>query len=407
MPRLPFLCVLLTIWGTFLATGVLIPLLPLYITDGLGAGESALGLTVLVYAVAGVLARPFAGTYLRTRDPWRLLEASAVVGFLVMLVTPLVKHMAWMYATRAIEGFTLGTIYLAGTTAVVRMTPVERQGRALSMLSVPLFLGIALGPILGDQLIRNWGYWWTWMGAAGLLALAIPAAIAGSVAARRGEPPAPGKERAVPPLTRTDVWNTLAHPAALVPAGVVVLLVVGWATFQVYVPLYGPTLGMGATGTVFLVQSLVVLAIRVLGADLFDRLPLVELALAGAVASALGLLVAWLWVAKPAIYVTAMLLGVAVGLTYTTLLRVALAGVDTTEQGAVIGAYSVAYDLGTGLGTAAVSMVVAATGSYRVVFLIGVICAVASIVLLVTRLWSRRRAYWPVIPPREPALSPG
>jgi MFS family permease len=407
MPRLPFLCVLLTMGGTFLATGVLIPLLPLYITDGLGAGESALGLTVLVYAVAGVLARPFAGTYLRVRDPWRLLEASAGAGFLVMLVTPLVKHMAWMYVTRAIEGFALGMIYLAGTTAVVSMTPVGRQGRGLSLLSVPLFLGIALGPILGDQLIRHWGYWWTWIGAAGLLALAVPAALVGSVASRRSKLPPPGKGSAVPPLTRTDVWNTLAHPAALVPAGVIVLLVVGWATFQVYVPLYGPTLGMAATGTVFLVHSLVVLAIRVLGADLFDRLPLVELALAGAVASALGLLVAWLWVAKPAIYVTAMLLGVAVGLTYTTLLRVALAGVDRAEQGAVIGAYSVAYDLGTGLGTAAVSMVVAATGNYRVVFLIGAICAAASVVLLVTRLWRRRRRYWPVIPPREPALSPG
>jgi predicted MFS family arabinose efflux permease len=407
MPRSAFGCILIVMWGTFLSAGVLIPLLPLYITDALGAGAGALGLTVLLYSAAGVMARPIAGTYLATRDPWRLLQVSAVVGVVVLMATPLVPEMAWVYALRTIEGLALSMIYLAGTTAVVRMTPAAHQGRALSYVSVPLFLGIALGPALGDLMIASWGYNWTWIGAGAVLAVATPAAFIGASYSKRQGLTQRGGEHAQVPMTRTDLWRTLAHPAALVPAGVIVLLVVGWATFQLYIPLYGPTIGLSATGTVFLVQSVVVLLIRIGGANLFDRMPLIELALVGAICSLVGLAIAWLWVAKAAVYLSAMLLGVAVGLSYTTLLRVALVGVSRAEQGSVIGAYSVAYDLGAGLGTAAVSVLVAYTSSYRLVFLCGAVCAVASIALVLTRLWSRRRDFWPPITPSESVASPG
>lgn len=406
MPRYAFACTLIVMWGVFLSSGVLVPLLPLYITDSIGAGEESLGLTVLLYAVAGVMARPIAGWYLRSREPWPLLQVSAIVGVVVLFATPLISTMAWMYLLRTIEGLALGTIYLAGNVAVVRMTPVGRQGRALSLLSVPLFLGVALGPVVGDFMIEQWGYDWAWIGSGAILALATPAVFLGAAHARRLVPVQHDANIDPLPMTRTALWQTLAHPAAVIPASVIVLLVVGWSTFQVYLPLYGPTIGLSATGTVFLAHSLVVLTIRVGGANLFDRMPLIELALIGATASVAGLSIAWLWAAKPAVYLAAMLLGVAVGLTYTTLLRVALAGVGRTEHGSVIGTYSVAYDLGTGLGTVAVSILIAGSDSYRIVFLSGAICALVSIGLILTRLWTRRRSYWPPIPCSGPVASP-
>lgn len=388
MARLPFAGVLGAMWCAFLSVGVLIPLLPHYVTGELGLSNDYVGVTVLLYTVAGVLARPVAGAYLRTGSPWLMMLVSATVGALALALTPVWPTLAWMWSCRLVDGLAVGCFYQAAATSTVQQTRPERRGSALAYFSVPLFLGVAIGPMLGDALMPRVGEAWTWFAAGVLLALAVPCSVVGLLASRaarvRVDP------TTVPRMTRADLWRTVAHPAAMVPALVLVLVVSGWSAFQAFVPLYGPTLGMATTGSVFLLYSAVVLVIRVGGARQFDRLPLVELVVLGAVANTVGLVVVWLWQARPALFVGAGLMGVAIGVVYTTLLRIALHGVPRHEEGAVVGAYSLAYDLGAGLGAAGLGFVGSRAGSYPAIFAGGAVCGAVALLIVLVRLWPRR-----------------
>lgn len=400
MARLPFVGVLGGMWCVFLSVGVLVPLIPQYVTGPLGMTRDNVGVTILLYAVAGVLSRPVAGSYLRNGSPWRMMLVSAVAGAVALAATPLVVDPFWMWWWRLVDGFAIGCFYTAAATCTVQAADPDRRGSALAYFSVPLFLGVALGPMLGDALIPRAGQGWTWVASGMLLALAVPFSVLGAVSSRGSGRPRPADvEELVPRLSKADLWRTIAHPAAMVPAAVLVLVVAGWSAYQAFVPLYGPTLGMATTGPLFFVYSVVVLVIRIGGARLFDRLPLVELVLLGTAANTVGLVVVWLWRAVPALFVGAALMGLAIGVGYTTLLRIALHGVPKHEEGAVIGAYSLAYDLGAGLGAAGLGFVGAWFGSYSSIFAGGAVCGAVSLVLATVRLWPVRAQHRTVRPP--------
>ncbi|HZW43886.1 MAG TPA: MFS transporter [Dermatophilaceae bacterium] len=403
MTKTRFICVLAGMWWVFLSVGILIPLLPLYVNRTLVADSSVVGVTVLIYAVAGVLARPLAAAYLRRHEPWTFMLAMALAGAFALAATPIVHEVGWMYWLRFVGGFTVGAFYTAAATGLVRDTPPQRLGSALSYFSVPLFLGVAIGPVVGDWLTSAVGHDWSWVASGLCMLMAVPFCLVGGRQPRRatpvgdvvvsGTPFGTPFGTHVPAMTRSEIWRTVAHPAAGVPAVVLALIVAGWASFQAYVPLYGPALGLPATGTVFLTYSAVVIVIRVGGARLFDRLPLVEIVLWGAVANVIGLVTVWLWADVAALYVAAVLMAVAIGLSYTTLLRIALARVPAHEEGAVVGAYSVSYDIGAGLGAAGMGVLVTWTASYSTAFLGGAASGAVSILLILQHLWPKRATY--------------
>lgn len=368
-------------WWVFCSVGVLIPLQPRYVRQELAASDSVVGLTFLVFAVAGVVARPAAGVYLRSRDPWPLMAASCGGAAAALALTPAVQRLWWLLLLRFVEGVAVGLFYTAAATSVVQSTPPTRRGRALSYFSVPLFLGTAVGPMIGDWLIAELGLARPWVVAGALLGLALPFCLR--------------RSRVVgsPPLRRGELLRTLAHPSAAWPALIMALMVSGWASFQAYVPLYGPQLNLHATGTLFLAYSGVVLIIRVGGARLFDLLPPVELVLVGAGANVVGLLVAWLWRDALALYLAACLMAVAIGTGYTTLMRVALTGVPAHEEGAVVGAYSVAYDIGAGAGPAVMGALVAWAGSYASAFAGGALAGAVAFGVALRHLWPLRHRY--------------
>jgi predicted MFS family arabinose efflux permease len=387
---------IVAMWWVYASVGVLVPLLPQYVTDRYGGGATAIGVTVLVYGVASVAGRPVAGLYLRTGEPWRLMTLSAVVGVVALVLTPLAPNLGAMLALRFVDGAAVGAFYTAAATSVVHQTPHGQRARVLSYFSVPLFLGVAIGPVVGDALIAGIGQDGTWLVSGAIMFAAAPGCVLQARrvarAGRRAEPVSPAPPAPREPLLRA-LLGPLVQPSAVWPAVVLALSIVGYAGFQALVPVYGPEIGLPATGTVFFLYSFLTLVIRIAGAAWFDRLPLVEVVLVGCLANVAGLVVAWLWAAPAALYVSAALMAVAIALQYVLLMKLALTGMPREREGSVVAAYSISYDVGAGLGAAALGLVVSATGSYRSAFLAGAVCAVLGALVLVGRFWRRRHRY--------------
>jgi MFS family permease len=408
MPRALFLRVVVATWWVYASVGLLIPLLPQYIAGRYGGGGIAVGVTVLVYGVASVVVRPAAGHYLRRHDPWRLMVLSVVIGVAALVATPLAGSLGEMLLLRFVDGAAVGAFYTASATAVVAATPHDQRGRVLSYFSVPLFLGVASGPVAGDWLIAHVGDDSTWVAAGITMTLALltctrrrsdrdgPSEVLVSSAQ---EAPHANLELTPPPVSgagpprRRSIASAVLHPAALWPGAVFGLSIMGYAGFQAFVPLYGPTIGLPVTGTVFLVYSVTILALRVGGAHVIDVLPPIELVLAGCVANVAGLVLVWAWPGVPALYGGAVLMAFACAVQYALLMKLSLTGVDRREQGGVVATYSASYDVGAGAGALLVGAVASATGSYRTAFLAGALCGVAGGLVLITRFWSHRHDY--------------
>jgi predicted MFS family arabinose efflux permease len=84
-----------------------------------------------------------------------------------------------MRSTMATESATTTycrSFFVAGFAALADVAPAARLGEALSYNSLELYLGIALGPPLGEILVRTIGFELAWGGAAALAVLAAASA---------------------------------------------------------------------------------------------------------------------------------------------------------------------------------------------------------------------------------------
>jgi MFS family permease len=391
-----FLRAVVAMWWVFLSVGILIPLLPAYVASDPHAGGYRVGLAVLVLAVASVTIRPFAGRFLSVRAPGPLMLAGVTVGASSLLATALTDAYPVVVALRFVEGLCVGAFYTAAATWVVRETPSQQRARNLSYFSVPLFLGTAVGPVVGDWMIEHTGARSTWVAAAAAMLLALPACVGG----RRSDlgvpveqpqswlaaEPAPSASGPVLPRLLSQAFP----PSARWPALVLSLTISGYAGFQSFVPLYGPTVGLQATGSVFLLYSGVVLVIRTLGAGTLDRLPPVQTVLVGTVFNVVGLAVVCAVPTRAALFVAAVCLALAVALSYTLLMKIALHGMPRSAQGSVVGAYSAAYDVGSGVGALVLGTLVSLVHGYRIAFLGGAVLGVFASGSLVRGLWASR-----------------
>ena len=222
------------------------------------------------------------------------------------------------------------------------------MGEALSLNSLALFIGIAVGPLLGQGLLRLGGFRAGWLGAAAL------AGVAAILATRVPETrPARDLEEATP----------LFHRAALGP-GVVLLVGVAVMTgFLAFAVLHARQVGLEAWSLAPLVFGATVVLCRVVFRALPDRVRPLPLAGTSLLMLAAGLLLV-AGVSTP----LALLLGTAmaaVGVAFLTpaVFAAVFSRINPAQRGSAAASLSIFIDLGMGVGPMAVGLLAASSGT--------------------------------------------
>jgi EmrB/QacA subfamily drug resistance transporter len=90
--------------------------------------------------------------------------------------------LAWsaesLIAFRILQGFGGGMIMPAGMTILTRAAGVDRVGRVMAVIGIPMLLGPIFGPILGGWLVDDFSWHWIFF-------INVPIAIAALIASRR------------------------------------------------------------------------------------------------------------------------------------------------------------------------------------------------------------------------------
>lgn len=350
----------------FIALGTGIAVLPLFAEREFGAGSAGVGIAVGSFAFGAVILRPFAG---RIGDRWGrrplVIGGAAVVG-ITTLAYVAATSLPLLVVFRLLGGIGEAAFFVGAATMITDLAPIERRGEAISYWSVAVYGGLAFGPIIGEAVNDAWGYDAVWVAGA---ACAGTAAVLGLFTRE----------------TRPDVAPPeglpLLHRAAILPGFMLFLGLIPLAGYTAFLKLYGESIGLEDVGEFFLLYGCLVLAIRVLGARLPDRLGPLRggtLALGGSAAS---MVIIAAWPSVPGLVVGTVVFAFGMSMMYTNLMTLALAGVDDSQRAAVVGTFSTFFDLSQGLGALIVGLV-ASTTSYRGGFIAGGVFALAGLALL-------------------------
>jgi MFS family permease len=368
-----FVTVTLAALAYFTGDGVLIPAVPRYTHGPLGAGDVAVGLVVAAFSLSAFFLRPWAG---RVADRWGrrpLMLAGAGLFAASTLAYGLASSPAALAGLRLLTGAGEALFWVGALTAVADLAPAERRGEAMSLASLSLYLGIGVGPLLGELAIDRLGFAAAWALAAGCGLVAV--ALALRVPDTRPDDPEAGG----PPAR-----HRLVHPAGLLPGLLLLAGITGMAGFLTFVPLYALDLGLDGSRGVLLLFAAIVVGIRSLGARLPDRLGAARATRAAMALTAAGLAVAGAWRTPGGLVVGTAVFAVGIALLTPAVLTLAVEAVGPRERGAVLGTTSSFLDLALGLGPATLGLVAASTGRPGA-FLGGAAVAAAGLLLA----WAR------------------
>jgi MFS family permease len=356
----------------FTADGVLIPVVPLYVEGPLGGGDVAVGLAVGAFSFTALLLRPWAGGLGDRRGRRLLMVTGAAIFGLSVLVYVVADTLPLIVAARALTGCGEAFFFVGAAAAIADIAPPERRGEAVSFFSLSLYLGIGWGPPIGEAALGETRFDAAWLVAVGFAALAVALALR-----------VPETRTATGEIGFAGSSRRLIHPAGIVPGFVLLTGVWGMAGLFSFVPLYATEIGLSGSRYVFVGFSAVVILIRSVGARLPDVLGprrAAGLALSG---EAAGLTIMGLWPEPAGLYAGALVMASGVSLAFPALASLALSGAPDSERGSVLGTFTMAVDLGFGIGPVTLGAVAAAVG-YRGSFLAAAGAAAVGLAVLVS-----------------------
>jgi MFS family permease len=362
---LPFVLLALCELAYFTAAGLTIPVTPLFAEGPLGANELWVGITVGTFSVTAVILRPFAGRASDRRGRRPLLIGGALLVVLALIGHAFVTELWMLIGLRLVLGVAEAFFFVAGFAALADLAPDGRAGEALSFNSLALYLGIALGPLLGEWLLDVGGFQLAWFGGAALAAAATALAIP------IGET-APERETDAPP-------TPLFHPAAVAPGLAIFAGTAAMGGFLGFVALHAVDVGMDGSAPVLLLFGLVVVGCRVVFAKLPDRVPPFRLAAGALALAAAGMGVASIVTNVPGLLTGAALLALGMAFVTPAVFAATLARLPAHERGSGMATVSVFIDLAFGAGPILVGVVAGMASIPAGFAAVGILAALAAV----------------------------
>jgi MFS family permease len=361
----PFVLLALCELAYFTASGLTIPVTPLFAEGPLGANELWVGISIGAFSLTAVSLRPWAGRLSDRRGRRQMMIGGALLAAVALVAHAFTTELWMLVALRLVLGVAEAYFFVAAFAALADMAPEGRAGEALSFNSLALYLGIALGPLLGYWLLDIGDFRLAWLGGAGL------GFGATALAVLIGETAPPRVEDAPP--------TPLFHRAALAPGIAIFAGTAAMGGFLGFVALHAPRVGMDGSGPVLLLFGAVVIVCRVVFAKLPDRVPPFRLAAVALLVAGAGMGVASAFVSIPGLLVGATLLAIGMAFVTPAIFAATLSRVTAAERGSALATVSIFIDLAFGAGPIIVGFVAGISGIPAGFAVVGGLAALAAV----------------------------
>ncbi len=339
----PFLIVTGVAFVFFVYIGMLVPIVPLFIEGPLGEGEFSIGVTVAVFALAAISARPLLGRLADRYGRRVLMVGGAALAGLSGIASSQISEFWQLLALRGLTGIGEAALFVGAATLIADMSPRDRRAEGASYFSVAVFGGIGMGPIIGEALLDDTNFERAFV-VAGLFAF-LAAGLALFAPARVDTDDV--IDDTIASAATATGRRRLIHPAAVMPGLVLACGVGAFSAFGAFVPDYSRSVGMASSGALFAVYALVSVLVRLFGATLPERLGprrAVTIALSNVL---IGLAILAAFPTIPALWIAAVFVGFGMAFNYPSLLALTVNRASDSDRAWAVSSFTMFFEVGS------------------------------------------------------------
>ncbi|MBX3031221.1 MAG: MFS transporter [Chloroflexi bacterium] len=358
----PFVALCALVLLGFCSFSVVNPVIPVIVIDA--GGDAALaGIIVAVFSVPSVLLRPFFG---RLVDEWskRRVLTLGIGGLTLSSLLYLVPGIGPMVGVRLLHGTAWGAFNTGGNSTLAEIAPPERRGEASGIYGLMPGVAQMVMPALGLALLGMWGPPAPFLFAAMLGLVGLGIAIFGPGLAWR-----PATRPATP---RASGVGSLIERRVVLPMTLEFLWMSTNCLFFIFPPVWAREHGIPieALALYYPAMGFAMVAARIVIGPRLDRVARGWPVIMGAGLGVVGLVVAVVAQDVAMLTVGGVLYAIAAALTSPIHLAIAMDRASAGRVGAAMATYSLGYQLGLGIGSAAYGVVISMAG-FPAPFVIG------------------------------------
>lgn len=318
---------------------LLMPTIPIYLSEELGVPHSQIGIVLSSYAVALLLIRPFCGYWVDvySRKPLFLL------GITVFIATFFGYYFAtsilFLIILRFIHGMSWGLATVSANTVAIDIIPQSRRAEGIGYFGVNTNIAMAVAPYLGVYIHENYGFF-TLISSAlimGFLSILVVTFI---------QVPKRLKLDKIPPISFDRFILLKAFPIFINQ----LFLSFGWGTLISFAVLYGKETGIHNSGVFFLFLAGGIVLSRVTSGKFVDKGYLHQVMVVALLVISLGFIS---FASLHSIYffcISALLIGIGYGTLFPALQTIYINMAPSSKRGTANSTYLTGFDLGIGIG---------------------------------------------------------
>ncbi len=326
----------------YFAFYLIMPLLPLYLSETFGTTKDVIGIVLSGYTVAALVIRPFSGYVVDSFSRKKVLMA-CLSAFAVFFLGYIAASTILMFAIcRTLHGGPFGAVTVANSTCAIDVLPASRRNEGIGLYGLSNNFAMAIAPSVGIYLHHLWGSYMA------LFWLSLAVAVAAVLIAWTIELPEKSIAKNKEKLSLDRFFLTKAWLLAINIA----MFGFCWGVLSNYLAIYSKEeLGItGGTGTYFALLSIGLFLSRLQGRKALSQGKLTQNAIEGMLISLLGFTL-FVAVKHPvAYYLSACLIGLGNGHLYPAFLNMFINVARHDQRGTANSSILTGWDLGFGIG---------------------------------------------------------
>lgn len=333
---------------------ILIPTIPIYLSK-LGSTEAGIGVLIGAMSASSIVLRPLVGrTLLRAHEKDFMIAGALIYAF--SSIAYLISKPFWPFLiVRILQGIGLALFATASFTLILRISPEARRGQSLSYFYLAINIAFAVAPSLGMLLINHFDFPALFLACAGLslCSLFITMKL---------------EKRPVDPLDAPSIQSQPFLSREALPASIMAFMgSMIWGAVTAFFPLYALSHGVANPGLFFAALAITLIVARSFGGKILDMYSREKVLLPCLVAQIIAMALLAFSRNLPMFVLVAVIWGMGNAFLYPSLIAFATDLVGSS-RGPAIGTYLALSDLGAGMGSVIMGIILQWT-SYPIMFL--------------------------------------